>query len=156
MSSISSNSPTATPEQRLSQLTAWLATLGLVQVGSRRPASADASFRRYFRLDVVPELRATLGATLIAMDAPPEREDSRAFVHVANLLRAAGLNAPQVVASDLAKGFLDEWYDVVALDYHALHRGKARASQSQRVERCTSICPKSVSARTFSLKGAES
>ncbi|UUZ52401.1 hypothetical protein LP419_23115 [Massilia sp. H-1] len=71
------------------QLTAWLSTLGLVQTESRRPASADASFRRYFRLDVVPELRARLGDTLIAMDAPPERENVPAFIHVQGLLLEA-------------------------------------------------------------------
>jgi len=62
-------------------------------------ASADASFRRYFRVHLDDR-------TLIAMDAPPEREDSRPFVKVATLLRAAGLNAPQVLAHDLALGFL--------------------------------------------------
>ena len=106
MSSNSSNSPTATPEQRLSQLTAWLAPLGLVDVASRRPASADASFRRYFRLDVVPELRAKLGETLIAMDAPPDRENVPAFIHVQGLLLQAGVNAPAIVAQDAPNGFL--------------------------------------------------
>ena len=63
-------------------------------------ASADASFRRYFRVFLGD------GRTLIAMDAPPQRENSRAFVHVARLLRAAGLNAPQILAHDLELGFL--------------------------------------------------
>jgi len=40
------------------------------------------------------------------MDAPPEQEDCRSFVHVARLLRAAGVNAPEIVAQDLARGFL--------------------------------------------------
>ncbi|HUQ74330.1 MAG TPA: phosphotransferase [Burkholderiales bacterium] len=64
------------------------------------PASEDASFRRYFR--------ATLedGRTFVAMDAPPEKEDCRPFVHVARLLEAAGVHAPQVHAQDLAAGFL--------------------------------------------------
>src|SRR5512146_2597941 len=44
--------------------------------------------------------------TRIAMDAPPEREDSRPFVHVARLLREAGLHAPEVLAQDLSQGFL--------------------------------------------------
>jgi len=63
------------------------------------PASADASFRRYFRV-------AIEGTSWIAMDAPPEHEDCRAFVHVARLLRAAGVNAPEIVAEDVARGFL--------------------------------------------------
>ena len=64
------------------------------------PASEDASFRRYFR--------ATLddGRSFVAMDAPPDKEDCRPFVHVANLLREAGVHAPQVHAQDLAQGFL--------------------------------------------------
>ena len=64
------------------------------------PASEDASFRRYFR--------ATLddGRRYIVMDAPPEHEPCAAFVHVAALLRAAGVNAPEVHAQDLAAGFL--------------------------------------------------
>ena len=64
------------------------------------PASADASFRRYWR--------ATLddGRSYIVMDAPPEREDCRPFVKVAKLLQQAGVNAPEVRAQDLSQGFL--------------------------------------------------
>jgi aminoglycoside/choline kinase family phosphotransferase len=106
MSSISSIPPTSTPEQRLSQLTAWLGTLGLVEVASLRPASADASFRRYFRLDVLPALRARLGDTLVAMDAPPERENVPAFIHVQGLLLDAGVTVPAIVAQDVPNGYL--------------------------------------------------
>ena len=67
---------------------------------SLTPASEDASFRRYFRASLED------GASFVAMDAPPEKEDCRAFVHVAGLLRAAGVHAPQVFAQDLASGFL--------------------------------------------------
>jgi len=63
------------------------------------PASADASFRRYFRVTL-------LRSTLIAMDAPPPQENCRPFVVVARLLRAAGVNAPEVLAEDLERGFL--------------------------------------------------
>jgi aminoglycoside/choline kinase family phosphotransferase len=63
------------------------------------PASADASFRRYFRV-------TTNTGTRIVMDAPPEHEDCRPFIQVAALLAGAGLNAPQILAQDLAHGFL--------------------------------------------------
>jgi hypothetical protein len=92
-------------DPRIDALRAWLATapreLG-AQPDTLRPASADASFRRYFRLDAT----GTAGSTLIAMDAPPEREDSQPFVTVAQLLIDAGVHAPQVLAADLAHGFL--------------------------------------------------
>ena len=88
-------------DDRFHALDAWLRDVLPGAPLRLERASSDASFRRYFRV-----FRDAKDATLIAMDAPPERENSRAFVHVANLLRAAGLNAPQVVASDLAKGFL--------------------------------------------------
>ena len=85
---------------------AWLGacapSLGLRRE-TLRPASADASFRRYFRL-------AADGVggpgTVIVMDAPPPQEDVRPFVHVAGLLRAAGLNTPRVLDVDEAQGFL--------------------------------------------------
>jgi aminoglycoside/choline kinase family phosphotransferase len=98
--------PPTSPDARLAQLTGWLGTLGLVEVDSRRPASSDASFRRYFRLDVRPELQGKLGQTLIAMDAPPERENVPAFIHVAGLLQGAGVNVPAIVARDVPNGFL--------------------------------------------------
>jgi hypothetical protein len=64
------------------------------------PASEDASFRRYFRAALDD------GRSFIAMDAPPDKEDCRPFVHVAGLLRGAGVHAPQVHAQDLDQGFL--------------------------------------------------
>ncbi|SEL31692.1 aminoglycoside phosphotransferase family protein [Nitrosovibrio tenuis] len=63
------------------------------------PASADASFRRYFRL-------TTGDRSLIAMDAPPQQEDCRPFVHVAKLFGEAGTHVPAVLAQNLADGFL--------------------------------------------------
>ena len=69
------------------------------------PASADASFRRYFRLTF--DAPASGGdATLIAMDAPPPMENCAPFVHVASLLAGAGINAPRVRAANVARGFL--------------------------------------------------
>jgi len=64
------------------------------------PASADASFRRYFRL-TLPN-----GETHILMDAPPDKEDCRPFVTVARLLEDAGLNAPRILFEDHERGFL--------------------------------------------------
>ena len=63
-------------------------------------ASADASFRRYLRV------AGPGGSSFIIMDAPPPQEDVRPFVHVAGLLRAAGLNAPPVLQADAEQGFL--------------------------------------------------
>jgi hypothetical protein len=83
----------------LEQLRDWLAGPLAGRVISLKPASADASFRRYFRV-VAGE------NSWIAMDAPPGREDCRPFVHVAGLLRAAGVNAPRVEAQDTERGFL--------------------------------------------------
>src|ERR1700687_3599359 len=86
-------------DDRFRALDAWLrAALAGASFRVER-ASADASFRRYFRVFLD-------GRTLIAMDAPPERENSRAFVQVAQLLRGAGLNAPEILEQDLAQGFL--------------------------------------------------
>ncbi len=63
------------------------------------PASADASFRRYFRLRDGTR-------SWIVMDAPPDREDSRPFIQIARWLRGWKLNAPEIIADDLAQGFL--------------------------------------------------
>lgn len=106
MSSLPQHPTAADKDARLAMLTGWLASLDLVDAGSHRPASSDASFRRYFRLDVLPALRARLGDTLVAMDAPPERENVPAFIHVDGLLREAGVTVPAIVARDVERGFL--------------------------------------------------
>jgi len=93
------------PDARLAALRSWLQGLPAalaVDCDSLRPASADASFRRYFRLDAA----GVGGGTAIAMDAPPPQEDTGPFVRVAALLRGAGLNAPEVIAGDGTQGFL--------------------------------------------------
>ena len=87
----------AASDPRLAALTVWLSDR--LAGFTLAPASADASFRRYFRV-------FHAGGTLIAMDAPPPQEDCRPFVYVAGLLHAAGLNAPQVLAADVERGFL--------------------------------------------------
>ena len=72
---------------------------GLV-VASLRPASADASFRRYLRID------NQAGQSRIIMDAPPDKENSTPFVQVQALLAQAGLNAPEILHWDEANGFM--------------------------------------------------
>jgi len=67
-----------------------------------RLASADASFRRYFRID---HMDRSAGSCII-MDAPPALEDCAPFVKIAALMTAAGLNAPRVLAWDEAQGFM--------------------------------------------------
>ncbi len=86
--------------QRRKQLTAWLSGLYPNQTFSISAASADASFRRYFRATF------TDGTPRIVMDAPPEHEDCRPFLHVARLFEATGAHVPHVYAQDLAQGFL--------------------------------------------------
>ncbi|WP_026435595.1 aminoglycoside phosphotransferase family protein [Acidovorax sp. JHL-9] len=81
----------------------WLAPLvptHQLLPASLRPASADASFRRYLRID-----RAT-GGSCIVMDAPPDKENCRPFVQVQGLMAAAGLNVPQILAWDEPGGFM--------------------------------------------------
>ncbi|MDD2721232.1 MAG: phosphotransferase [Gallionella sp.] len=85
--------------QRLQQLDTWLQQLFPNEPFSLAPASADASFRRYFRVSFSDH-------TLIAMDAPPQHEDCRPFIHVAHLLEDAGTHVPHIHAQDLEQGFL--------------------------------------------------
>jgi hypothetical protein len=70
-----------------------------LQPATVRLASADASFRRYLRVD------GSTG-TFVIMDAPPEREDCAPFVKVARLLADAGLHAPRVLDWDAPRGFM--------------------------------------------------
>ena len=84
---------------RLDALQQWVRKQFPNQAIEFAPASADASFRRYFR--------ARLGdASYVVMDAPPEHENCRPFIHVAGLFKEAGANVPEVLANDLEQGFL--------------------------------------------------
>jgi hypothetical protein len=84
---------------RLSDLTRW-ARDDLGFAGARvEPASADASFRRYFRV-------ARANDSYIVMDAPPDKEDLGAFLRVGKMLLDIGVNVPMVLAKDLKRGFL--------------------------------------------------
>ncbi|HLD08496.1 MAG TPA: phosphotransferase [Methylophilaceae bacterium] len=84
---------------RLQQLNDWLNTVLKSAAFSLAPASADASFRRYFRVKLD-------NRTLIAMDAPPLQEGCTSFVHVAEVFANAGLNVPRILEKDLGQGFL--------------------------------------------------
>lgn len=89
-----------THDPRLDALTAWLQAQLPGQTLDIRPASADASFRRYFRVTLAD------GSTHIAMDAPPPQEDCRPFVAVRALFEAAGAHVPALRAQDVEQGFL--------------------------------------------------
>ena len=84
-------------DQRLVQLTQWIRQDW--PDASIEVASADASFRRYFRV-------SNDGKTTIVMDAPPEKEDCAPFLDVTQRLLDAKVHAPKIIRQDLAQGFL--------------------------------------------------
>ena len=86
---------------RVGQLRRWLAVILEGGDFSIAPASDDASFRRYFRIR-----RGEAQPSLVAMDAPPDKENSGTFVHVAHLFAEAGVHVPKIHAQDLEQGFL--------------------------------------------------
>jgi aminoglycoside/choline kinase family phosphotransferase len=90
------------PDPRFTDLQQWLADLpgAPVQTESIRPASSDASFRRYFRVD------GAQGSTYIVMDAPPPQEDVRPFIHVAEVFGQTGASVPHILHKDVERGFL--------------------------------------------------
>lgn len=95
------DSPHALPaDARLAALTDWLQAQFPERPLDIRPASADASFRRYFRVTLDD------GSTHIAMDAPPPQEDCRPFLAVQRLFESAGAHVPAVRAEDVERGFL--------------------------------------------------
>lgn len=92
-------------DPRIDALKTWLKSLPpslKLEIDSLTPASSDASFRRYFRI----LSSNTAQPSLIVMDAPVDKEDSKPFVDIAKLLLDAGLNVPVVLESDLTLGFL--------------------------------------------------
>jgi N-acetylmuramate 1-kinase len=92
-------------DSRLNTLKNWLNSLEprwQLDLSTLSPASADASFRRYFRIESKnPDFR-----TLIVMDAPPQYEPLDAFLKVDFLLQAAGINVPQILEKNTSEGFL--------------------------------------------------
>lgn len=86
--------------ERLQLLKEWVKTQFPGKPFSFTPASADASFRRYYRITFDDS------KTLIAMDAPPQQEDCAPFLHVAGLFTSAAVHVPSVLSKDTAQGFL--------------------------------------------------
>src|SRR5690606_38348720 len=95
-------------DQRKQALSSWVAEQFqinplLAQAGSSAPLlrslGSDAGFRRYFRLDVADSVQ------LIAVDAPPDPEDTQLFASLAKYLREQGIKAPMVIADDINQGF---------------------------------------------------
>ena len=105
-STASTNAVAWADPQRENHFEHWFASLQAVHGLDRKSlhlASADASFRRYLRVTGTSAART---GSLIIMDAPPDKENSQPFVHVAGLMDAAGLKAPKVLAWDEANGFM--------------------------------------------------
>lgn len=86
--------------QRQAALQRWLREDCHLPAFDFTPASGDASFRRYFRVHL-PD-----GSSLIAMDAPPEKEDCTPFIDVTSRLADSGVHVPRIYARDLERGFL--------------------------------------------------
>ena len=86
-------------DERYQAVQQWLDNMDRFDQYTIEPASADASFRRYFRI-------SQDGQSWIVMDAPPENEDCRAFVRIAQAWREQGLNLPEVLEQDLSQGLL--------------------------------------------------
>ncbi len=110
-----------TEDQRLMALKQWVAQLPAnlgIKVDSIQVASADASFRRYFRAQLNDSSSVASQKTVILMDSPPAKEPIQSFLHIAGLLKTAGVRVPGVWASDPAQGFilLDDFGDTVYLD----------------------------------------
>lgn len=88
-------------DARIELIREWLAgELGWPRDCRLEPASADASFRRYFRV------WNAAGATRVVMDAPPDREDTRPYLQVTRLLQDCGVHVPEVEAADTRQGLL--------------------------------------------------
>ncbi len=84
---------------RKKAIQSWLTNELKMTIDSLAPASSDASFRRYFRISCKNQ-------TYVVMDAPPEKENIKPFIEVANLFSSAGINTPTIYQMNLEQGFL--------------------------------------------------
>ena len=87
--------------ERRQQLQSWIAAEFPGRPFELAPASADASFRRYFRLTFTDD-----PVSLIVMDAPPSHEDCRPYIKVAALFGATGVHVTKLIRQNLEQGFL--------------------------------------------------
>ena len=106
---------------RLAALQRWLGARFRDAPFTLAPASEDASFRRYWRL------RFADGRSLVAMDAPPDKENCGPFLKVAKLFAAAGAHVPRIHAQDLDGGFLllEDLGNTTYLDFFREHEPEA-------------------------------
>lgn len=89
----------AKKDPRLDQARAWLEELGFDLQSDFQDIAGDASFRRYFRLQLNGESR-------VLMDSPPPGQNVRPFMDIAQRLRTANLHAPEIFHADWQNGFL--------------------------------------------------
>jgi aminoglycoside/choline kinase family phosphotransferase len=90
-------------DPRLTLILDWLQNTLVLHVQSCEPASADASFRRYFRVSV---LEQGVSFTRIVMDAPPAHEDIRPFLRIDQHLAACGVHVPHIYAYSIEHGLM--------------------------------------------------
>ena len=87
-------------DNRYTELEDWLSSYIDQPIKAIVPASTDASFRSYFRVF------AENKDTYIAVDAPPEYEDSVKFVNIASLMEDMGIRVPKIISTNFQEGFL--------------------------------------------------
>ena len=115
-------------DSRLQQLSEWLKQLFKGETFNITPVSGDASFRRYFRVEQ-PSNDESSSIHWIAMDAPPEKENSLPFVAIARHWESKGIQAPHIEAFDLSLGFmlLRDFGDTLLLN--AISKDPSRTKQ---------------------------
>jgi aminoglycoside/choline kinase family phosphotransferase len=87
-------------DARLERLQHWLRSDLRWPLARIAPASADASFRRYFRV------WRSDGGTRVVMDAPPDKEDIGPYLEITTQLERCGVHVPRIEAADTAAGFI--------------------------------------------------
>ena len=110
-------------DHRYKDLENWLSNSIVQPIKSIAPASTDASFRSYFRVFVDNQ------NTYIAVDAPPEYEDSVKFVNIASLMEAMGIRVPTIIATNFQEGFMLVGDLGKETMLNAIHRQETKAQE---------------------------